>query len=134
MAVAKDNLENYWSYKGCYTHDVHERCLIFKTTHPSCPSTSKIFHLLDLRAPVSNEPPSPNDNQSIKKTKSKDNYYMLSGSFFSLTFVFSINSLILPSFNWSLTICSFVALYSVWVVIRKYHKIFFIYNYSHFKY
>ena len=29
--------------KERYTYNVHENCLIFKTTHPPCPSTSNIF-------------------------------------------------------------------------------------------
>ena len=43
-------------------------------------------------------PPSPNDNQSIKRKQSKDDYYMLSGLSFRSVFVFSINSLILSGF------------------------------------
>ena len=29
--------------KGRYTYDVHKNCPIFKTHHPPCPATSKIF-------------------------------------------------------------------------------------------
>ena len=43
-------------------------------------------------------PPSPYDNQSIKRKQSKDDYYMLSCLTFWLAFVFSINSLILSGF------------------------------------
>ena len=32
---------------------------IFKTPHCPCPSTSKIFHPLDLGRPILNEPPQP---------------------------------------------------------------------------
>ena len=38
--------------------------------HPLVHLRPKFFHPLDLERPVSNEPPSPNDNQSIKR---KDN-------------------------------------------------------------
>ena len=43
--LANDNL---MFFKGRYTYDVHESCLIFKTPHHLCPSTSKIFHPLNL--------------------------------------------------------------------------------------
>ena len=43
-------------------------------------------------------PPSPYDNQSIKRKQSKDDYYKLSCLTFWLAFVFSINSLILSGF------------------------------------
>ena len=43
-------------------------------------------------------PPFPNDNQSIKKAYSKDDYYILSGPSFRSAFVFSINPLILSGF------------------------------------
>ena len=39
---------------------------IFKNHHTLLQLCPKFFHLLDLGHPVSNEPPSPNDNQSIK--------------------------------------------------------------------
>ena len=73
------------SYKGQYTYDVHEKCLLFKTHHPPPPLVHlrpKFFHPLDLGRPISNTPtthpprpththththtqtsPSPNDNQ-----------------------------------------------------------------------
>ena len=61
----------------------------------------KLFHLLDLGRPISNEPsPLSNDNQSIKRLY-VINYvinYILSVPFFRLAFVSSINSLILPGF------------------------------------
>ena len=41
----------------------------------------KFFHPLDLGRPISNEPPAPNYNQSVKKIWSKDDYYMLSTKF-----------------------------------------------------
>ena len=50
----------------------------------------KFFHLLGFGRPLS-----PNENQSIKRKQSKDDYYMLSGLSFRLVFVFIINSLIL---------------------------------------
>ena len=43
-------------------------------------------------------PPSPNDNQSVKRKQFKDEYYMLLGLSFRSAFVFSINSLILSRF------------------------------------
>ena len=95
-------------YKGRYTYDVHEYYPIFKTTptppHPTpsptpCPATSKILPPLHLGRLISNEPlPSPNNNQSIKRKQSKDDFYMLSGPSFRSTFAFSINSLILSGF------------------------------------
>ena len=77
------------------------------------------FHPLNLGPPISNEPPSPNDNQSTKrKHNPKMNIIMLLGPSFRSLFVFSINSLILPSFpstSFHLAeaslICFFVVLY-----------------------
>ena len=43
--IAKYNL---MFFKGQYTYDVQESCLIFKTPHHLCPSTSKTFHPLNL--------------------------------------------------------------------------------------
>ena len=49
------------------TYDVHENCLIFKTPHPIVHLRPKFCHPLELGRPISNESPSPNDNQSVKK-------------------------------------------------------------------
>ena len=59
---------------GRYTYDVHENCPIFKTPHHPCPVQlrPKFFHTLDLWCPLSKEfppPPSPNDNQSVKRKR-----------------------------------------------------------------
>ena len=66
---------------------------------------------------------------------------MLSDPFFKLTFVFSINSIILPGFpltSFYLSIVSLTAfswLYTlVCAVVQRYHKMSFMYNYSHFYY
>ena len=64
---------------------------------------------------------------------------MLSGPFFRLTFVFSINSLILPGFpltsfhSAEASLSAFSWLYTlVCPVVQKYHEMSFSYNYSHF--
>ena len=62
----------------------------------------KFFQPLDHGRPISNEPPSPpsspNDNQSIKRIQSKDDYYMLSGPSLRSAFVFNIKLLVLSCF------------------------------------
>ena len=61
--------------KGWYTYDVYENCPIFKTPHPLVHLRPKFFYPLDLGHPISNESPFfLNDNQSIKRKQSKDDY------------------------------------------------------------
>ena len=64
---------------------------------------------------------------------------MLSGPFFRLAFVFSINSLILSGFPLTsfhlaeASLSAFSWLYSlVCTIVQKYREMSFIYNYSHF--
>ena len=64
---------------------------------------------------------------------------MLSSPSFRLTFVFSVNSLILSGFPLAscylaeASLSTFLWLYTlVCVVVQKYHEMSFIYNYSHF--
>ena len=91
------------------THMPSMKIVQFSRPHtPPCPSTTHVvlrpifFHPLDLGRAISSDPPrSPNDNQSIKRKQSKDEYYMLPGPSFRSVFVFSINSLILSSFPWT---------------------------------
>ena len=53
----------------------------------------KFFYPLDLGRPVSNEPPPPNDSQSIKRKRNpRMTTIMLPGLSFRSAFVFSINS------------------------------------------
>ena len=94
----------------------------------------KFFHALDLGRPVSNEPASPNDNQSIKrKPNPKMTIYVIK-SFLKVNFRFQcqlINfvwlSFVFFSFSWSLTVSrSFILLR---VQLSK-----IIYNYSYFWY
>ena len=67
---------------------------------------------------------------------------MLSGPFFGLAFVFSINSLILSGFPMTsfhllqASLSAFSLLYTTLVcaVVQKCHEMSFIYNYSHFQY
>ena len=66
---------------------------------------------------------------------------MLSGLFFRSVFVFSINSLILSGFPLTsfrlakASLSAFSWLYTnACAVVQKYHKMYFIYNYSRFKY
>ena len=65
---------------------------------------------------------------------------MLSGPFFTLAFVFSINSLILSGFPLTsfhlaaASLSAFSWLYLVCPVVQKHHEMFFIYNYPHFWY
>ena len=85
-------------FQGQCTYDVHENCSIFKTSHLFYPSTSRILPrswpwMSNFKQP----PPSPNDNKSIKRKQSKDDYYMLSDISFRSAFVSSISSLILPN-------------------------------------
>ena len=53
--------------KGRYTCDVLENCPIFKTPTSLVQLCPKFLHFLDLEHPISNKPPSPNNNQSIKR-------------------------------------------------------------------
>ena len=53
----------------------------------------KFFHLLGFGRPLS-----PNENQSIKRKQSKDDYYMLSGLSFRSALVLSVKWLILSGF------------------------------------
>ena len=57
----------------------------------------KFFHPLDLGRPISNEPPppSPNDNQSVKRKHNPRMSIICYQVLFRSAFVFSINSLIL---------------------------------------
>ena len=64
---------------------------------------------------------------------------MLSGPSFRSAFVFSVNSLILSGFPLASfhlvepSLTAFLWLYTlVCAVVQKYHKMSFIYNYSHF--
>ena len=109
--------------------------------HPLVHLRPKFF--LDLGRPISNEPPpSPNDIQSVKRKHNPRMtiicYQVLpSGRLLSIL----IASLILSGFP--LTYChlaqgslsAFSLLYTLWcAVVQKYHKMSFIYNYSHFWY
>ena len=90
---------------------------------------------LDVQFQTNPPPPSPYDNQSIKRKQSKDGYYMLSGPSFRSAFVFSINSLIpLTSAHLAeASLSAFFWLYTlVCAVVQKYHEMSFIYDYSHF--
>ena len=89
----------------------------------------KFFHPLDLGRPVSNELPTPNDNQSINgKYNPMDGCYMLSGLSFRSPFVFSINSLILSGVP--LTFFHLVEANLVPRSILKIKKLFFVSPYS----
>ena len=129
---------------GRYIYNGHEDCLIFKTPPPPHP----FFYLhptfvypLDLGRPISNDPnPSPNANQSIKRKHNPRKTIMFSCHFFWSAFLFTINSLILSGFSLfsfhlaQASLSPFLSLYTiVCAVVQKYHEIFFIYNYSHFK-
>ena len=104
-----------------YKYDVHENCPIFKTPHPRVHLLPIFFHLLELGRPISNEPfhLSPNDSQSIKiKHNPRMTIYVIR-SFLQIGFCFQyqfINFVWLSfdffSFNWSHTLCFFMALYS----------------------
>ena len=114
----------------------------FQDPPPPFPSTWKI---LPFPWPWTsnfkrNLPPFPNDNQSIKKKHNPRKtilcyQVLLSGR----AFVFSINSLILSAFPFTsshlaeASLSAFLWLYTLeCAVVQKYHKIFFIYNHSHF--
>ena len=113
---------------------------IVQFSRPSTPIVHlrpKFFHHLDLGRPISNEPPSPNDNQSIKRKRnpSKYGYYVLPGPSFGWTFVFSINSLILSGFpltsfhSAEASLSAFSWLYTlVCAVVQKYHEMYFLHS------
>ena len=112
---------------------------------PSSIYVQTLFTLLTLDVQFQTNPSSPNDNQSIKrKHNPRINiicYQVLpSGRLSFSAFVFSINSVILSGFpltSFHLVEASLSAyswLYTLCVVVRKYHKMYFIYNYSHFLY
>ena len=99
----------------------------------------KFFYSLDLGRPISNEPPSPNDNHSIKRKHNPRMTIYVFRSFLQVAFRFQYQLVHLVwlsfdffSLSWCLTICFFVALYSG--VCSCVHKMSFIYNYSHFQY
>ena len=122
------------------TYDVHENCLIFKTSHPIVHLRPKFCHPLELGRPISNEPPSPNDNQSVKKNTIQGWLLYAIRSFSSGRLSFSVfNSLNLSGFpltSFHLAEASqsaFSWLYNlVCAVAPKYLEMSFIYNYSHF--
>ena len=98
----------------------------------------KFFHPLELGRPISSEPLSRNDNQ-LKETWSKDDYYMVSGLSFRSALIFSVNSLILSGFPLTsfhlaeTSLSAFSWLYTlVCAVVQKCHKMPFINNCSHF--
>ena len=78
--------------KGRYTYKVHENCPISQTSTLLVHLRPKFFPPLDLGRPISNEPLPP--LQMI----TKNDYYMLSSTFFRSAFVSSINSVILSAF------------------------------------
>ena len=45
--------------KAQYTYDVHENCLVFKTSHPNVHLLAKYFNPLERGRPILNEPLSP---------------------------------------------------------------------------
>ena len=53
--------------KGWCRYDVHENFPIFKTPHALVDLPPKSFHPFDLGRPISNDPTSPNNNQSVKR-------------------------------------------------------------------
>ena len=50
------NCKHHVTYKGRYTYEVHQSCLIFETPHPPDHLCPKCFHPLDLRRPILNKP------------------------------------------------------------------------------
>ena len=83
-------------------------------------------------------PLSPNDNQSIKKKNINQGILLfVMRSFLKVGLPFSINSLILSGFPLiyfhlaEASLSTFSWLYTlVWVVVQKYHKMYFLYIYS----
>ena len=117
---------------------------IIQFSRPSTPLyhlRPKFFHPRDLGHPILNEAPSQNNNQSIKRKHNLRMAIMLSGPSFRSPFVFNINSLILSGFLLTsfhlaeASLSTFSWLYTlVCAVAQKYHKMSFIYNYSHLQY
>ena len=123
-----------------YTHDVHKNSPIFKTPTHFVHLRPTLFHLLDLRRPISNETPS----LQMITNQLKENIiqwwllHVIRPSF-KWAFVFSISLLILPGF---LLTCShlpeaslspFSWFYNLmYTVVQKNYKISFIHNYPHF--
>ena len=126
--------------KGWHTCDVLENCPVFKTPHPACPYYIQYTSTpLTLDVHIQTNPtPSPNDNQSIKRTHNPRMtiicYQVLSSGWF-----FRINSLIFSGFPWNsfnlaeASLSAFLWLcILVCAVVQKYYQMSFIYNYSHF--
>ena len=91
-------------YKGWYTYYVHENCPNFKTPHPLVHLLPNSFHPLDLGRPILDEPQRHHPLQMITNQLKENiiqgwcDYYMLSGPFFRLAFVFSMNPLLMSGF------------------------------------
>ena len=123
-----------------YTFMTSMKIVQFSTLpNPHVHQRPKFFHPLDLGRPISNEPPSSsNDNQSIKRKHNPKMTIMLPGPSFRSTFVFSINSLMLPGFPLAsfhlaeALLSAFLWLYTlVCAVAQKILRNVF-YSYSHF--
>ena len=117
---------------------------IIQFSRPSTPlvhlrPNSSILVTLDIQ--FQTKIPSQNNNQSIKRKHNLRMTIMLSGPSFRSPFVFNINSLILSGFLLTsfhlaeASLSTFLWLYTlVCAVAQKYHKMSFIYNYSHLQY
>ena len=123
--------------------DFHENWQIFKTPLPLFHQCPKFVHPLGFGRPISNEPPpSPSDNQSIKrKHNPKMTIIYHHAQSFRSAYIFSINSLILfgltlTSFHWAdVSPSAFWWLYTLaCAVVQNYQEMLFMYNYSYFWY
>ena len=118
--------------KGWYTYDVYENYPIFR-------QNSSTFLTLDVQFQTNPPPLFPNDNQPIKKSIIQGWLLYVIRSFLQVGFHFSNSSLILSGFTLTsfhlpeASLSAFSWLYTlVCAVVQKYHKMSFIYNYSHF--